>query len=207
VADGDVEAGATRPLFRVGIAGYMGAGKSTCARSFESESALIIDADAEAKRLMERSRAIKDDLRSAFGEAVVGAGGGIDFAALGRAAFESIDALLTLNSVTHPPLAEHLDEVVSKCEKPLCIVDAALIPLLGIESWFDLCVWIDVPFETRLARLAAKRPDLGEAEIVRRMRMQEALMRAPTGGDWGVVGDGECRDYIVRRGGNLFTSA
>ncbi|GBU21662.1 dephospho-CoA kinase [Fibrobacteres bacterium R8-0-B4] len=186
-----------KKVFRIGIAGYMGAGKSTCARSFASENALIIDADAEAKRIMAGSRAIHEALRAAFGEAVVGVDGVIRSDLLGRAAFESVDTLLTLNGITHPPLVAYLDAVISGCRKQLCILDAALIPLLGIESWFDLCVWVDAPFETRFKRLSAKRPDVGEAELVKRMRMQEAVMSAPDGGDWVVVGDGECKEYIA----------
>ena len=185
-----------KKVFRIGIAGYMGAGKSTCARSFASDGALIIDADAEAKRLMAGSPAIHAALRAAFGEAVVGADGAVRSDLLGPAAFESVDTLLTLNGITHPPLVERLDAIVSGCKKTLCILDAALIPLLGIESWFDLCVWVHAPFETRLKRLAAKRPDVGEAELVKRMRMQEAVMSAPRGGDWVKVKDGECREYI-----------
>jgi len=187
-----------KKVLRIGLAGYMGAGKSTCARSFASEDALIIDADAEAKRLMAHSHAIQESLRAAFGEAVVDAEGKINAGALGRAAFESVDTLLTLNGITHPPLVEYLDAAVSGCRKPLCILDAALIPLLGVESWFDLCIWVCAPFETRLKRLLAKRPDVSEAELVNRMRMQEAVMSAPDeGGDWVMVGDGECREYIA----------
>jgi dephospho-CoA kinase len=185
-----------KKIFRIGIAGYMGAGKSTCARSFASEDALIIDADAEAKWLMAQSSDIKESLRSAFGEAVVDADGEINTGVLGQAAFESIDTLLTLNGITHPPLVKYLSPIVSYCQKPLCIMDAALIPILGIESWFDICVWVAAPFETRLKRLLAKRPDLGEAELVKRMRMQEAVMGEPDG-DWVVVGDGKCKEYIA----------
>jgi len=175
----------------------MGAGKSTCARSFASEDALIIDADAEAKRLMARSPHIQEMLRAAFGSDVIGADGTVRSDTLGKAAFKSVDTLLTLNGITHPPLVEHLDTIVSGCQKPLCILDAALIPLLGIESWFDICVWVDAPFETRLVRLITKRPNIDEAELVKRMRMQEAVMGQPEGGDWITVGDTECHKYIA----------
>jgi dephospho-CoA kinase len=190
--------------FRIGIAGYMGAGKSACAKTFESGNALVLNADAEAKSLMAQSGTIQDELREAFGEAVVGPGG-IDAAALGRAAFGSVDALLTLNGITHPPLAKRLGDVVSGCEKPLCILDAALLPILGIEAWFDLCVWVDAPFKTRLERLKALRTDLPEREIITRMRMQEAVMGIPAGGDWAVIPDGECKKYIARQI-NLFNT-
>jgi len=186
-----------KKIFRIGLAGYMGAGKSTCARSFASDDALIIDADAEAKRLMAGSSHIQKMLCVAFGAEVIGADGAVRSDVLGKAAFKSVDTLLTLNGITHPPLVEHLDTIVSGCPKSLCILDAALIPLLGIESWFDICVWVDAPFETRLARLVAKRPDVDEADLVKRMRMQEAVMSRPEGGDWVTVDDGECRNYIA----------
>ncbi len=186
-----------KKVLRIGIAGYMGAGKSTCARSLASENALIIDADAEAKRIMATNHDIQETLRAAFGEAAVDRDGRIHSDVLGQIAFESVDALLTLNGITHKPLVEYLGPAISGCPKPLCVLDAALIPLLGIESWFDLCVWVDAPFETRLARLVAKRPDVGEAKLVKRMRLQEAIMSAPVGGDWVTVRDEECREYIV----------
>jgi dephospho-CoA kinase len=187
-----------KKVLRIGLAGYMGAGKSTCARSFASEEALIIDADAEAKRLMAESHEIQETLRAAFGDEAVGTDGRIRSDVLGREAFKSVDAILTLNGITHPPLVKYLSPIITYCQRPLCIVDAALIPILGIESWFDTCVWVDAPFETRLARLVAKRPDLSEAELVKRMRLQEAIMSTPEGGDWVVIGDSECREYIVK---------
>ena len=186
---------------RVGVAGYMGAGKSTCARSFEGCGALVIDADAEAKRLMRGSVGIQDGLRRAFGDDVV-ADGGLRVDALGRAAFGSVDALRVLNGIVHPRLVEHLEGLVFGCVEPLCILDAALIPLWGIERWFDLCVWVDAPFDVRLERIVAKSVGgdggsmVDEQEIARRMRMQEEVMGVPTGDVWVRVPDSECREYI-----------
>ncbi|MDR0331613.1 MAG: dephospho-CoA kinase [Chitinispirillales bacterium] len=189
-------AGASMRGVRVGIAGYMGAGKSTCARSFEPAGALVIDADAEAKRLMRGSVDILDRLRRAFGDDVAG-DGELRVEALGRAAFGSVDALRTLNGIVHPPLVGHLEALIVECVKPLCILDAALIPLWNIEPWFDLCVWIDAPFDTRLERIAAKGGGVDEREISRRMRMQEEVMGVPAGERWVRVPDGACREYIA----------
>jgi len=181
---------------RIGIAGYMGAGKSTCARSFESGGALVIDADAEAKSMMARNREIHDGLRGVFGDSVVG-NEGLRFDVLGRLAFESAESLRKLNAVTHPPLVSHIERFVRGCVKPLCILDAALIPLFGIEPWFDLCVWIEVPFDVRYRRLKTKLPGMDESELARRMRLQEEIMPAPAAGRWVKISDGDCRGYII----------
>jgi dephospho-CoA kinase len=192
-------AGASVRGVRIGIAGYMGAGKSRCARALERDGATAIDADAEAKRLMRGSADILERLREAFGGDVV-ANGELCANALGRAAFASVDALLTLNSIVHPPLVSHLEAMVAGCTARLCILDAALIPLWNIESWFDHCVWIDAPFDVRLARIVAKGGGVGgvaEAEISRRMRMQEEVMGVPAGEGWARVADTECREYVA----------
>jgi dephospho-CoA kinase len=187
-------AGATR----IGIAGYMGAGKTTCARLFESDDALIINADDEAKALMARDRRMLDDLSCAFGGAVVGDDGSPRFDVLGQAAFQSKESLLTLNSITHPSVVRYVERLVAGCTKSLCILDAALIPLWAdMESWFDHCIWADAPFDVRLERLKAKRADVDEGELVRRMRLQEEIMPVPVTGRWVRLPDADCRGYIA----------
>lgn len=169
---------------RIGIAGYMGAGKTTHAHSFEADGAIIIDADAEAKLLMSRDCQLQCKLKDAFGEAVVD-GNNLRFDYLGQAAFKSIESLQTLNGIAHPPLVEHLKRLIFDSDRPpLIILDAALIPLWGIEFWFDKCVWIDTLFETRFERLKTKRSDIDEQELIRRMKMQEKIMPPPDSKLW-----------------------
>jgi dephospho-CoA kinase len=163
---------------RVAIAGYMGAGKTTRARTFESAGAYIIDADAEAKLLMSRDYQIQDELRNAFGDAATHP------TLLGQAAFQSTDSLKTLNRIVHPPLIQHIKRLISDCQAPSCILDAALTPLWGIEPWFDKCVWINTPFDVRFERLKAKRGDISEEEIIRRMKLQEEIMPEPDFRKW-----------------------
>ena len=180
---------------RIGIAGYMGAGKSTCAHAFCSLDTIIIDADTEAKLLMQSDLKLQLDLKNAFGESVID-GDKVLFNELGRKAFSSVGTLLTLNKIIHPPLVKHLQSRIRNDENTNCILDAALIPLLHIESWFDLCVWADSPFAVRLERLKAKRADMEEEELCRRMRLQEEVMPIPQSERWIKLPDSECRQYI-----------
>jgi dephospho-CoA kinase len=179
----------------------MGAGKTTCARLLESDDTLIIDADAQAKLLMSESRQLQENLCDVFGGSIIDKdSGGLRFDALGRAAFQSAESLVSLNSVIHPPLVKHLERLVFDCAKPLCILDAALIPLWDIDSWFDLRVWVDAPFETRLGRLKTKRGDMDESELIRRMRLQEDTMKTPSAKPerWVRLPDSDCREYILK---------
>ncbi|MDR0306096.1 MAG: dephospho-CoA kinase [Chitinispirillales bacterium] len=181
---------------RIGVAGYMGSGKTSCVHTFDSPDTFVIDADAQAKMLMQSDIQLQFSLKSAFGESVLDSNG-LNFSELGCRAFQSLDTLVELNKIVHKPLVKHLEHFVLDNGKPLCILDAALIPLWRVESWFDLCVWVEAPFEIRLKRLLRKRSGMREDELRRRMRLQEDVMAVPREKQWIRLPDSQCRQYIL----------
>jgi dephospho-CoA kinase len=174
---------------RIGIAGYMGSGKSTCAGFIAGLAGpearvSIIDADGEAKRMMNRDESIRRRLATSFGATVIH-DSAVGFGELGKAAFASVETIRRLNGIVHPPLVKHLQELVTGQRVP-CILDAALIPLWGIEDWFDRCLWVTASPQRRLERTRAK-SGLSAEQIRARMSVQEALFGAPGGGSWIIV--------------------
>jgi dephospho-CoA kinase len=176
-------------LPRIGIAGYMGSGKSACAEQCaEATGMRIINADAEAKLLMENDSRIRDELTRVFGLSI-DKSGSLDVAALGAAAFASPADMQKLNAIVHPPLLRRLRDCVFSRPGP-SILDAALIPLWRIEDWFGCCLWVDAPPEVRCSRLVSK-TGMPEEHLRQRMLVQEALMAEPSGAQWiTIVNDG-----------------
>jgi dephospho-CoA kinase len=183
----------------------MGAGKSTCAGLMAGLTAgpetrvSVIDADQEAKRMMNGDESIKRRLAAAFDASVIH-GNSVVFGRLGKAAFASVQTMRILNSIVHPPLVKRLEGLLSLEAAP-CILDAALIPMWGIESWFDRCLWVTAPPSLRIARTKAK-TGLPLEQISLRMKVQEALFGPPASGpQWTIVeNDGsldELRDRIA----------
>jgi dephospho-CoA kinase len=171
---------------RIGIAGYMGSGKSTCAGFIAGLAGpkarvSVIDADGEAKLMMNRDESIRRRLVATFGASVVD-DNGVGFGELGKAAFASVETIRQLNGIVHPPLVKSLLSLMSGQPVP-CILDAALIPLWGIEDWFDRCLWVTASPQLRLERTRAK-SGLPPEQIRVRMSVQEALFGAPRGGSW-----------------------
>lgn len=188
-------------IVRIGIAGYMGAGKSTCIHLLSKENTILIDADSQAKWLMENDLSIKNALFMQFGD-VIKENDAIDFKKLGEIVFSSLVDLQKLNKIVHPPLVAHLNSLIVKKTYDnniqQIILDAALIPLWQIENWFDCLLWIESPHKIRLSRLVKKYlGKIGIDELERRMKLQEALFTPPDIYNWSFIrNSGEIDDMV-----------
>ena len=178
-------------LRRIGISGFMGAGKTTCARLFfdalkrNEETVVLIDADAEAKMLMCGDKTIQKKLVESFGKSVI-KGGEIAFSVLGSLAFSSMTKLLALNRIVHPLLLERLKKLIFSKESGCVLCDAALIPLWRIEEWFDALFWIKAPLEERYRRIMNKARITPE-ELTARMELQQSLFPEPQKAPWNIL--------------------
>jgi dephospho-CoA kinase len=182
----------TGPVRLIGIAGYMGAGKTSAARLLSSAAgpggglARVIDADGEAKRLMTAEPRIREQLVKEFGGSIIGKNS-ISFTALGRIAFTSSAALLRLNAIVHPLLVKRLRVLMEQRTADRIILDAAVLPLWKLESRLDVCLWVHAPFAVRLERLKHTHRDLDERVLCRRMRVQEECLPAPRCPPWRLI--------------------
>ncbi len=169
----------------IGIAGYMGGGKTTCCRMLaDSGGFQIIDGDRSAKELMINTEPIKEELVAAFGESVI-SDNNISFENLGSIVFGDMEKLRRLNEIVHPRLLERLRQTIfSKERSGVVVVDAALLPLWNIDEWFNIRIWIDASFEARLKRMTRKMTKLSKEDIIRRMRIQESVLKAPSPSSW-----------------------
>lgn len=171
-----------------GIAGYMGAGKSTFTEIFSKKATSILNVDAIAKEFMQNDLSIKTNLISEFGNDIC-QNGSINSKALGMMVFNNSDNLQKLNNIVHPPIIEYLrrliDDKVRIHTDQLILVDAALIPLWKIESWFDTLIWVETDSEIRLQRLLGKYAGtITEADLRRRITGQEQLFSCSAQYKW-----------------------
>ena len=140
---------------KIALAGYMGSGKTTCARFFADAGAMLINADLEAKALMESEPKILQELKAEFGDSIL-ENDKISYSRLGSIVFGSVEPLLKLNSITHPPLLKKLKKLLSKEDSRIVVLDAALIPLWNIDSWFDFRIWVEASRQIRMNRILKK---------------------------------------------------
>lgn len=192
-----MDAGKRRGI-AVGVAGMMGAGKSTVARTFEEMGAVRIDADELGKSLLKDGQ-LKRDVVEAFGESILGPDGEIDTAKLGEAAFADDACALKLNEITRGPLVSKVMRTIESLRgsAEVVVVDAALLPEWGGHAWLDFLVVVDSEEENCVTRMV-ENSRFSEASIRARMACQLPREEKKRYADIIIVNDGSLQELIEK---------
>ncbi len=164
-----------RRLPVIGLAGGIGAGKSTVARCFERLGCLVIDSDARAKAALDRP-SVRDRLVEWWGPGVL-AGDRIDRGKVAGIVFSDPVQRQKLESLVHPIVRQERADMIEEARRSgarAVIVDAPLLFEAGVDRECDVVVFVDAPREVRLARVQASR-GWTEEELARRERSQWSI--------------------------------
>lgn len=156
-------------MLRVGLTGGIAAGKSTVSRRLAALGAVVIDADAIAREVVEPGTPGFDAVVTEFGPSVVGADGSLDRPALGRLVFADDARREALNAIVHPLVYTRRTALVEAAPPDAVVVED--IPLLvenGLAAAYHLVVVVHAPERERIRRLV---DDRGMAEADARARI------------------------------------
>lgn len=160
----------SRPL-RVGLTGGIGSGKSTVAGMLAARGALVVDADALARAVVEPGAPALEEIKQAFGQGVIAADGGLDRAALAAVVFDDDEARARLEAMTLPRVAAAAAEQMEAAGPGrVAVYDVPLLAEGGMADLFDAVIVVRAPRELRLARLEAR--GLARADAEARMSRQ-----------------------------------
>ena len=158
---------------RIALTGGIGSGKSTVSRLLAEKGAVIVDADAIAREIVEPGQPALEEIRGAFGPEVIDADGRLRRTRLAEIVFDDPEALARLNAITHPRIAARSAELLeSAAAEAVVVYDMPLLVEQGpqaLAGW-DAIVVVDAPDGVRLARLVARGVDRADAQ--RRMAAQ-----------------------------------
>lgn len=158
---------------KIALTGGIGSGKSTVSRLLAEKGAIIVDADAIAREIVEPGEPALEEIRVAFGPEVIDADGLLRRSKLAEVVFDDPDALARLNAITHPRIAARSAELLEAAPADAVVVyDMPLLVEQGPQalSGWDAIVVVDAPDELRLTRLIARGVDRDDAQ--RRMAAQ-----------------------------------
>lgn len=160
----------------IGVAGGIGSGKSALAAAFERLGFEVVDADAEAKALLDRED-VRARLESWWGQEILDAGGRVDRAAVARIVFDDLGARTRLEGLIHPLAVERCRVIVAEARqagKVGVVIDAPLLFEAGLDEMCDAVVFVDAREDVREERVSRSR-GWESGEILRREAAQMDL--------------------------------
>ncbi|MET4062048.1 dephospho-CoA kinase [Arthrobacter sp. UYP6] len=166
-------------MLRVGLTGGIAAGKSLAARTLADLGALVIDADALAREVVEPGTEGLAAVVEAFGPGILDGEGRLDRPALAAVVFSDEAKRQTLNGIVHPRVRARAAELEREAAPGTIVVhDIPLLVETGQHRSFDFVLVIDAPQEERIRRMAADRGMSDEAARARIAAQSSAEERA-----------------------------
>ena len=181
----------------VGLTGGIGSGKSTVAAMLAERGAVVVDADAIAREVVEPGRPAYAGLVERFGDDVVAPDGTLDRATLAAKAFATPEAKADLEAITHPAIgAEFLRRVAEAPEDGIVVHDVPLLVESARGFEYGCVIVVEAPREVRLRRLEAR--GIGRADAEARMAAQASDAERREVATW-VLDNGGDREALRRQ--------
>jgi dephospho-CoA kinase len=157
----------------VALTGGIGSGKSTVADGLVQRGAVLVDADAIARDVVEPGQPALDALVERFGAGILDAAGRLDRPALAALAFADPDSRAALEAITHPAINAEFTRRMR--EAPPDAIVVCDVPLLAESTQarrrgYELVIVVEAPRAVRLDRL--ERRGVPRADAERRMAAQ-----------------------------------
>jgi dephospho-CoA kinase len=158
-------------VIRIGLTGGIGSGKSTVARRLAELGAIIIDADAIAREVVEPGTAGLRQVVARFGDEILTSEGALNRPKLGSIVFADAEALADLNAIVHPLVGARTAELMGQvADDDVVVYDVPLLVENELQDGFDAVLVVEAPIEVSLKRLVAR--GLTEADARSRIAAQ-----------------------------------
>jgi len=143
----------------IGLTGGIGSGKSATSDWFAAKGIDIIDADVIAHEVVAKGSATLRKIQKKFGDWVINGKGKMDRAAVRTHVFTHPEALIELESITHPAIREAAKEQLAASTSEYIILSAPLLIEAAEAGLANLCqriLVVDASEGTQLERASLR---------------------------------------------------
>ncbi len=162
---------------RVGLTGGIASGKSTVSAILAELGAVVIDADALAREVVEKGTPGLAAVVDAFGPDVLTADGELDRPKVGAIVFADEERRRTLESIVHPLVFERIVALEETAPAGAVVVhDIPLLAESGRADTFDAVIVVDAPEDVQIERMVRDRDwteDMARSRIAAQASREE----------------------------------
>lgn len=161
----------------IGLTGGIASGKSTACEILQTAGFVVLSADRIAREVVAPGQPAYTDIVETFGTSILQPDTTLDRNRLAQIIFANPSLRATLNTITHPRIAQQAAARMADYAQQGCRVLIYEVPLLfetHIEAMFDLIILIAVSPEIQCLRLQ-QRDQISQAEAEARIRSQMPL--------------------------------
>ena len=183
-------------MYKLGITGGIGSGKSTASNFLKESGATVFNADQEAKKHLKHTKILQNRIIDAFGQKVVEKNK-LSIKKLAEVVFKNEIDQKILNGLMWPEVFMLVKKSMNECQSKgakLFIVDAAMIFEANFEHMFDSTLLILTRKSIRLDR-ALKRKNLHLEQIQNRMSLQMPETEKKRKADYIINNDGTEQNF------------
>ncbi len=138
-------------VFRLGVTGGIGSGKSTVCKVFCALGVPVFYADHEARVIMDNDTDIMGKINSAVGRDMY-RNGSLDRVELAKLIFNDEILLGKINSIVHPAVFDRFADWYAGQAAPYVIMEAAILFESGASELVDKVLTVVTPVEERIER-------------------------------------------------------
>jgi dephospho-CoA kinase len=158
-------------MFKIGLTGGIGSGKSVAASLLQVMGVPVFIADEESKKLTDTSPVIREQLTALLGGEEIYSGGKLDRKRLASRIFTHPQCLQQVNAVIHPAVNRRFLQWAAEQTTPLCAIETAILFESGFHRAVNFSVMVYAPQELRIARAVA-RGGMTREDVMRRISNQ-----------------------------------
>ena len=186
-------------MYKLGITGGIGSGKSTASNFFKKNGAIVFNADKESKKHLKSTKVLQNRIIDAFGQKIV-ENNKLSIKKLAETAFSNKFDQSILNGLMWPEVFILVEKAMNEArekEVKLFVVDAAMLFEANFEYMFDATLLISTRKNIRLNR-ALKRKNLYLEQIQNRMSLQMPETEKKRKADYVISNNGSEEKFLKK---------
>lgn len=151
-------------MFKVGLTGGIGCGKTTVSQLFTELNIPVVDADTIAYQVVQPGQPVLSEICKVFGEKTLNLDGSLNRNYIRDIVFTDKNQKQKLEAILHPLIFSTMKTQIAQFTSPYCIASIPLLFETEMTNFVDRILVVDCPIETQIARVKS-RNNLSEARI------------------------------------------